>query len=144
MPMPLPRERDKWLMMSLENIGYIDAKDRAILNAVRQHQQVLYDSDVFAADGLSIDPKYLRLHRRKEKWSDWKFGKQHVTASHLRLWREALQQLALNSRRHRRLGKFEYPGHKRWDWRFCPVEDVIYHIDDSSNLIRQVLQCRQR
>ena len=89
----------------------------------------------FAADGVSIDLKYLRMCRRKEKWSDWRFGKEQVNASHLRLWREVLQQLTLNSRRHCSLGKFEHPGHKQWDWRFCPVEDVIYHIDYYSNQI---------
>ena len=134
-PMPPPRERDEWLMVSLESIGYTNPKDRAILNAMRQHQQVIYDSDVFAADGVTIDPKYLRIRRRQEKWSDWRFGKQQVNASHLRLWTAALHQLALNSRRHRSLGKFEHPGHKRWDWRYCPTEDAIFHIDYSSNQI---------
>jgi hypothetical protein len=137
MPMLPPRERDEWLMVSFERIGYTHPRDREILNTIRQHQQVVYDSDVFAADGVTLDPKYLHIRRSQERWSDWRFGKQRVNGSHLRLWRGALRQIALNGRRHSSLGKFEHIGHKRWDWRFCPEDDVMYHIDYTSDVISQ-------
>jgi hypothetical protein len=123
-------------MVSLEKIDYTHPRYREILNTMRQNQQVVYDSDVFVADGVSLDPKYLSICRRKERLSDWRFGKQRVNGSHLCLWwQEALRQLALNGWRHRSLDKFEHFGHKRWDWRFCPAEDVIYHIDYTSDVI---------
>lgn len=138
MPMLPPQERDEWLMISLEKIGYTHPRDREILNTMRLHQQVVYDSDVFAADGATLDPKYLSIRRRKERWSDWRFGKQRVNSSHLCLWREALRQLALNGRQHRSLVKFEHTGHKRWDWGFCPSDDVIYHIDYASHQMSSI------
>ena len=63
-------------MVSLEKINYTHPRDREILNTMRQNQQVVYDSDVFVADGVSLDPKYLSIRRRKERLSDWRFGKQ--------------------------------------------------------------------
>ena len=136
MPMLPPRERDEWIMVSFERIGYTNPKDRKILNMVCQHQYVVYDSDVFAVDGVSINPRHLSLCRRKERWSDWMFGKQRVNVPHMRLWCKALQQPAMNGRWHRSLGKLKQAGHTCWDSRYCPTEDVICHIDYASDTIK--------
>lgn len=64
------------------------------MNKVRQHQQVVYDSDVFDASGTSIDSKYLALRQPGAQWSEWKFGKQFIMPAKFKLWQEALEQLA--------------------------------------------------
>ena len=84
-------------MRSFADIGY-DLREQAILNRVRQHQQIVFDSDPFDASGLAIDAKYLRLRQPGEKWSDWMFGRQCVSQEQLKLWQEALEQLAPRGR----------------------------------------------
>ncbi len=112
-----PRKQDGWIMRSFADIGY-NLHEQAILNRVRQHQQVVFDSDPFDASGLVLDPKYLRLCQPGERWSEWNFGRQCINQEQLKLWQEALGQLAPRRRRAKRLGDYLSPGHKVWDWCF--------------------------
>ena len=103
--------------VSLADIGY-NPNEKAILNRVRQHQQVLFDSDLFDASGVAIDPKYFNLRQPGENWSEWRFGKQCITPDQLTLWQEALEQLAPRGRRQQSLGEYTEAGHKIWHWSF--------------------------
>ena len=49
-----PRDGDRWLMSAIEELGYTKEECR-IINLVRLHQQVLFQSDVFEADGQRLD-----------------------------------------------------------------------------------------
>ena len=72
-----PRSRDKWIMLAFIEAGY-SAADLVILNLVQLHQQVLFVSDVFNADGHKLDDKYLRRRPREEFWSTLIFPLQHL------------------------------------------------------------------
>lgn len=85
----------------------------------------MYESDVFGPDGHHLDKRYLTKRRAGERWSTWLFGKQHIPPGHFRLWKQALQQLAPGGRRRRALGSFVNHGHKRWEWRYDPTDDVV-------------------
>eukprot|EP00956_Cyclotella_meneghiniana_P010074 scaffold13929_cov79-Cyclotella_meneghiniana.AAC.4 len=123
-----PREGDNWLIPVFESLGY-SKSEVDILNRVRLHQEVLYESDVFGADGRQIDTRYLRLRGQDEKWSDMIFPIQHIPPSHLRLWKTALAQLAPGGRRPRNIGKFTSAGHKLWYWKYDPISDRLFHSD---------------
>ncbi len=80
-----PRERDRWMMEALAQAGF-SIEECKTLNLVRLHQQVLFESDVFEADGRTIDPKYLSPRQRGTKWSTYQFGRQQPPPSAFRLW----------------------------------------------------------
>ena len=66
--------------------GYT-ANQLAILNRVRQHQQVLFLSDVLGAGGGSVDKCYLQKCRAGERLSLMKFTRKEVTVPEMELWR---------------------------------------------------------
>jgi hypothetical protein len=112
-----PRSRDKWIMQAFIDAGYSLA-DLLILNLVRQHQQVLFVSDVFSADGRKLDEKYLQCRPRDETWSTLIFPVQHLQPGHFRLWKSALRRISHPANMIDSLGKFEHAGHKIWEWRY--------------------------
>ena len=99
---------------------------------MRLHQQVLYDSDVFNANGTTIDKQYLSPRSRGDKWSSYRFGLQKPPPRDFSLWKEALTQLAPGGRRRTRLGKFLFPGHKIWPWRYDPINEHIFLLTDGT------------
>jgi hypothetical protein len=105
-----PRERDCWFMRAIEDAGFSPEECR-IINIIRQHQQVIFLSDVFGADGKNIDERYF----------------QRSPPQHFSLWKEALLQLAPNGRRRHRLGKYLTEGHKIWNWRYYADHSEILH-----------------
>jgi hypothetical protein len=60
-PLPIepPRDRDRWFMQAVEELGLSNANELNRINRVRIHQQVLFVSDVLEANGKTIDQKYL-------------------------------------------------------------------------------------
>ena len=119
-----PREHDGWFMAAVVRLGY-GKEECKILNRVRLHQQVVFESDVFGADGRHLDERYLRKRPATEQWSNWLFGKQHIPPGHFNLWKHALLQIAPNRRRAQQLGDFLTEGHKIWQWRFDPEDNVL-------------------
>ena len=53
-----PRERDRWFMSAVEDLGFSKEECR-IINLVRVHQQVIFEADVFKADGQKLNATYL-------------------------------------------------------------------------------------
>ena len=121
-----PRQHDQWLMTSFELAGY-SLDDCKVLNMVRLHQQVLFDSDIYNADGNTINPKYLTPRNAEEKWSTLRFGRQRPPPSAFQLWREALGHLSPGGRRRQKLGDFIHHTHVIWQWRYVPLREIIYH-----------------
>jgi hypothetical protein len=110
-----PRHNDDWLMLVLHKLHFSEA-ELIRLNRVRQHQQVLFVSDVMDAGGRALDLKYLDIREYDDRWSSFRFPTQSVSNKDIRLWRNALHQI-----RHVRtgnLGGFITKGHKIWEWRF--------------------------
>jgi hypothetical protein len=101
------------MMKAFEQTGY-SPEECKTLNLVRLHQQVLYESDIFEADGRSINPKYLTPRQRGIHWSTYRFGKQHPPLSAFRLWKDAISQLAPGGRRNPKLGAFIHQPHVIW------------------------------
>ena len=101
----LPREHDRWMMTAFEQAGFSPAECRT-LNLVRLHQQVLYESDIFEADGRSVNPKYLTPRQTGTRWSSYRFGKQNPPPASFRLWKDAISQLTPGGRRNPKLGSF--------------------------------------
>ena len=122
-----PRQHDQWLMTSFELAGYT-MEDCKTLNMVRLHQQVIFDSDVYNADGNTINPRYLHPREAGQKWSTLRFGKQCPPPSAFNLWRDALDHLTPGGRRRQRLGEFTHHTHVIWQWRYDPRQDIIYHM----------------
>jgi hypothetical protein len=77
----LPSEDDQWIMKVFEQKGFSPPECK-MLNLVRLHQQVLFESDIFAADGLQIDLKYLFQRDPGTTWSKYRFVKQILPASY--------------------------------------------------------------
>jgi hypothetical protein len=96
-----------------------------ILNLVRQHQQVLFESDVFSADGRKLDEKYLRCQPQDETWSTFTFAVHHLQPAHFQLWEEALWRIAHPFNRIDGLGKFMHESHKIWEWRYDSGNDCV-------------------
>ena len=119
-----PREHDRWMMKAFEQTGY-SPEECKTLNLVRLHQQVLYESDIFEADGRSINPKYLTPRQRGIHWSTYRFGKQHPPLSAFRLWKDAISQLAPGGRRSPKLGTFIHQPHVIWPCQYDSAENVI-------------------
>jgi hypothetical protein len=101
-----PREGDRWFMQAIEEDGSFSKAEKQMINIMRNNQQVVYELDVFAADGAHLDEKYFSLRPSGLKWSSLRFSKQQPSTKQVRLWKKALQQLAPGGRRPRRLGKF--------------------------------------
>jgi hypothetical protein len=123
----LPREHDNWLMHSFESLGF-DTTEREALNKVRLHQQVIFESDIFHADGISLNTRYLQPRRLGERWSKLQFGRQKPPLSAIALWREALGQLAPGGRRSRSLGRFKHDTHIDWTWKYDIHNNMIYQL----------------
>ena len=97
-----------------------------MINRFRLHQQVVYESDVFEADGRKLDVRYWHRRRNSEQWSDWRFPKEKPPISHINLWRKALTQLAPRGRRATPLGQFSSKtNHKHWVWSYCPQTEEL-------------------
>ena len=119
-----PRSRDRWIMQAFIDAGYSLA-DLLILNLVRQHQQVLFVSDVFSADGRKLDEKYLLRRPRDETWSTLIFPVQHLQPGHFRLWKSALRRISHPANMIDSLGKFGHDGHKIWEWRYDRLNERV-------------------
>eukprot|EP00804_Cyclotella_cryptica_P003924 CCRYP_016117-RA/>CCRYP_016117-RA protein AED:0.75 eAED:0.75 QI:0/-1/0/1/-1/1/1/0/1178 len=124
-----PRQHDEWIMTSSERAGYT-IEDCQVLNMVRLHQQVIFDSDVYNADGNTINPRYLHPRQAGQKWSKLRFGKQCPPPSAFNLWREALGHLTPGGRRRQKLGDFTKHSHVLWQWRYDPHRDIILRISN--------------
>ena len=71
----LPREGDSWLMKAFEDAGY-SGQELLWLNTVCNHQQVVFESDIFGADGSHFDDQYLKYRTLQDNLSCWTFTKQ--------------------------------------------------------------------
>jgi hypothetical protein len=120
-----PRQHDQWLMIAFESIGYTTEECHQ-LNLVRLHQQVLFESDIFNADGNTINTRYLTPQEAGTKWSTIRFGTQRPASSAFSLWKAALSHLAPGGRRRKRLGEFLQPSHLIWQWKYDPCNDTLY------------------
>jgi hypothetical protein len=95
----LPRTGDRWLMTAFEEAGYT-GQELVMLNLIRNHQQVVFESDIFGADGVHVDKRYLTCREHNACWSRWKFSKQKPTSKHLQLWLQAIGRLTAPGDRH--------------------------------------------
>ena len=96
--------------------GY-NAKELAILNRVRKHQQVLFLSDILGAGGGSLNKHYLKKRQVGERWSLMKFPREVVTVPEMELWCRAVVQIVSHGPAQASLGSFKADGHKLWEWR---------------------------
>ena len=90
-----PREGDRWFMEAIEEVGGFSSVERKMINDMRNHQQVVYKSDIFMSDGAHLDGKYRNPCQSTSKWSTLWFSKQRPLPKHISLWQEALDELAL-------------------------------------------------
>lgn len=129
--LPFPRDGDEWIMNLFEDCGY-SPKELLQLNRVRIHQQVLFLTDVLCVKGKSIDPKYKKLRPDDERWSRLIFPYEEPNRSDLKLWNEALRQVAPRGHPSRRLGNWNHAGHKMLQWRYCEDSNTLfrYHGDN--------------
>lgn len=121
-----PRDGDRWIMSAFEELGYTKG-GLDILNRVRIHQEVLFESNIFGAHCRKINPQYLRC--KDEKWSNSIFPIQWIPPPHICLWKDAISHLAPGGRRPQNFGKFVESGHKLWYWRYNAVSNCLYYSD---------------
>jgi hypothetical protein len=124
-------------MKAFESTGY-SMEEYKTLNVVRLHQQVCFESDIFDADGRTINAKYLYPRKRGEKWSKYKFSRQQPPHNAFALWREAISHLAPGGRCNPKLGSFLHPPQTLWQCRYDPSEDVVILLQkDGQELYRR-------
>jgi hypothetical protein len=129
-PIQLPRERDKWLMRALKELGFTDEELRRI-NKVRLYQQVLFLSDIIGVSGRSLDERYLKKRPESEQWSSLQFPRECPPARDFRLWRQAIQQLVPAGGLPVHLGRSLHEGYKKWEWRVNTEEKYLMHYTNS-------------
>ena len=140
---PLPRKNDRWLRIAFESIRY-SLDECLLLNEVRIHQQVLFESDIFNADGRTINKRYLTLRAIGQQWSSYRFGLQRPSHKSMTLWCKALRHLTPGGRRPQSLGDFQTTSHVVWNWRYDPQRDFLYHIHPSGPIqYRKVADVRR-
>jgi hypothetical protein len=115
------------MMAAIEACGY-SIGECLIINEVRLHQQVLYESDIFHADGRTLNKRYLALRPVGQQWSSYRFSLRKPTLGALELWKEALSQIAPGGRRRQGLGRFCHNSHVSWQWRYDEASDIMYHV----------------
>jgi hypothetical protein len=71
-----PREGDRWFMHAIEEDGSFSKAEQEMINIMRNHQHVVYESDVFKADGSHLEERYCRLRPAGAAWSTLRFSKQ--------------------------------------------------------------------
>jgi hypothetical protein len=92
-------------MRVFEELQFNESECR-LLNMVHLHQQVLYESDIFHADGLTINEKYFNPRKIGENWSHYRFGCQQPPPVAYNLWCQALENLAPGGHQLRTLRKY--------------------------------------
>jgi hypothetical protein len=122
----LPRKNNRWIMAVFEESGY-SIDECIVLNEVRLHQQVVYESDIFNVDDRTLNKRYLSLRQSNQTWSSYQFSLKRPTFQALELWREALSQIAPGGRRHQGLGNFQHQSHILWKWKYDVLNDLLYH-----------------
>jgi hypothetical protein len=96
-PLQLPRERDRWIMLTLVDQRF--SKEELIrLNQARCHQHVLFVSDVFDASGRALDRGYLTRRPTAEVWSTLLLPRELPPHRDFHLWQRALHFLAPRGR----------------------------------------------
>jgi hypothetical protein len=125
------REGDRWFMEAVEEVGCFSPAEQKLINEMRNHQHVVFESDIFAADGVHLDQQYLSKRQEGDKWSLLKFGKQRPSRKHFILYCKALGKLAPGGHRPCCLGKLTSHGHKVWGWCYCQEEDVLIQEKDN-------------
>ena len=106
----LPRKRDKWLMREVLNLG-LSAKELELFNKVRIFLQVLFLSDILAANGKTLDQRYLRRREEDESWSTLSFPREQPSAKAFRIWTTTLRRLVPARGIVDRLGEFLHQGY---------------------------------
>ena len=79
-----PREKDRWFMSAVEDLGFSEEECR-IINLVRIHQQVIFELDVFEEDGQKLDTTYLQKQPTGVKWSNLLFLTAKMQSRHFTL-----------------------------------------------------------
>ncbi len=130
-PLQLPRERDRWIMLALVDQGFSE-EELIRLNWVRCHQQVLFVLDVFDASGRALDRRYLTQRPTAEVWSTLLFPRESPPHWNFQLWQRALHLLAPQGCAKHRLGSLVAKGHKIWEWRYDPENSRLYNIQRAS------------
>jgi hypothetical protein len=125
-PLETVRERDKWIMSEFERVGYT-GKALESLGRTKNHQQVVYFSEILNASGSSLDERYLRRRPQHEQWSTLKFPKEKPSPADWRLWQQALRRLVPEAGLPVRLGKFLHQGYKLWEWRVDMRAGLLFH-----------------
>lgn len=142
-PLKLPRERDKWLMVELVRLGFSKA-DLERLNRVRCWQQVLFLSDIIAANGRGLDERYLRKRSAGEQWSMLRFPKEKPSPADFRLWQIAIRQLVPAAGLSVHLGRLLHKGYKVWEWRLSLEDQCLLRYGTESMAVYEATSDSRR
>jgi hypothetical protein len=113
-----PREWDRWITEAVDGVIF-SWQECEIINKLCQHQQVLFELDIFCMDGMiTLDGIYSRVKMPRESCSKWTFPAQRPTPSHMHRWAQALRQLAWGGWQICQLGQWMDQGHKVWEWAY--------------------------
>ena len=121
----LPRKRDTWFMREVLKLG-LTRKELEMINRVRIFLQVLFLSEVLAANGKTLDTRYLERREDDERWSSLRFPRERPSEKSFRLWRKVLRRLVPARGIVDRLGEFLHEGYKVWEWRHDADSESLY------------------
>ena len=96
------------------------------LNRVRIYLQMIFLSDIAAADGRKLDPSYLRPAKWDSDASIYTFPREKPSAADWRAWRNFWESYvdAKGVLPHT-LGHWMAPTHRKWQWHYDKQNDVI-------------------
>ena len=141
---PLPRERDALIVDLFLAAGCLGAELRS-LNRVRIKLQMLFLSDIVAANGRQLNQQHLIPTTATLNNSDYDFAREEPTAADWRNWivfwtRFTHPGLFLMDP----LGKWTEPTHRKWTWYYDVEHGIVEHKNGNVVEYYHLLQGRTR
>ena len=122
---PFPRKGDKLLVEILLEEGHTGDGLRQ-LNRVRIYLQMIFLSDIAAADGRKLGPSYLRPTKWDADASIYTFPRERPSAADWRAWRNFWESYVdTKGVLPHTLGYWMAPTHRKWQWHYDKQNDVI-------------------
>ena len=121
-------------MQAFEDVGF-SLEECETLNLGQLHQHIVFESDIFNADGITVDARFLHPCPHGQKWSRLRFSTQRPPLSAFHLWQQAIGQLTPGGQQLSRIGKFVMCGHKVWEWRFDPNINSVFKSTSTGTLL---------
>lgn len=122
---PFPRENDLTIMYIATSLGYRGERLRSI-NRCRLFCNAIFLSDLAAANGKRLDPRYISNAATHALSSSYNFPREQPSDDDWAEWRAFWQSYCLSDGTlPRSLGKWIHLSHRRWEWFYDEASDLL-------------------